>query len=114
MEYVLFSETSRPAVCKTNSRPFPFSVGFRGDCISALESSCIFLEIIRDTKGGLLLKIRNRYDKNGNLIPADYQVEELPEDLYELLSEVYARRLKELEERSASSGKPMHNAAPTP
>lgn len=81
---------------------------------SALESSCIFLEIIRDTKGGLLLKIRNRYDKNGNLIPADYQVEELPEDLYELLSEVYARRLKELEERRASCGNPLHNAAPAP
>ena len=31
MEYVLFSETSRPAVCETNSRPVPFSVGFRGD-----------------------------------------------------------------------------------
>ena len=60
------------------------------------------------------MKIRNRYDKNGNLIPADYQVEELPEDLYELLSEVYARRLKELEKCSASSGKPLHNAAPTP
>ena len=86
----------------------------QGRRASALESSCLFLEIIRDTKGGLLLKIRNRYDKNGNLIPADYQVEELPEDLYELLSEVYARRLKELEARSASSGKPMHNAAPTP
>ena len=60
------------------------------------------------------MKIGNRYDKNGNLIPADYQVEELPEDLYELLSEVYARRLKELEERRASSGKPLHNAAPAP
>ena len=56
----------------------------------------------RWAKGGLLLKIGNRYDKNGNLIPADYQVEELPEDLYELLSEVYARRLKELEECKTS------------
>ena len=79
----------------------------QGRRASALESSCIFLEIIRDTKGGLLLK-------NGNLIPADYQVEELPEDLYELLSEVYARRLKELEERRASCGNPLHNAAPAP
>ncbi len=65
---------------------------FQGRRASVLESSCIFLEIIRNTKGGLLLKIGNRYDKNGNLIPADYQVEELPEDLYELLSEVYALR----------------------
>ena len=87
---------------------------FQGRRVSVLESSCFFLEIIRNTKGGLLLKIGNRYDKNGNLIPADYQVEELPEDLYELLSEVYARRLKELEARSASSGKPLHNAAPAP
>ena len=39
------------------------------------------------------MKVGNRYGKNGNLVPADYQVEELPEDLYELLSEVYARRL---------------------
>lgn len=48
------------------------------------------------------MKIGNRYDKEGNLLPADYQVEELPEDLYELLSEVYARRLKEQEEHKAS------------
>ena len=54
----------------------------------------------------MLLKIGNRYDKNGNLIPADYQVEELPEDLYELLSEVYARRLKEQEECRVSGSNP--------
>lgn len=74
----------------------------QGRRVSVLESSCFFLERITDTKGGLLLKIKNRYDKNGNLLPADYQVEELPEDLYELLSEVYARRLKEQEERRTS------------
>ena len=49
------------------------------------------------------MKVGNRYGKNGNLVPADYQVEELPEDLYELLSEVYARRLKELEECGIST-----------
>ena len=49
------------------------------------------------------MKIGNRYNKNGNLIPADYQVEELPKDLYELLSEVYARRLMELEESGIST-----------
>lgn len=52
------------------------------------------------------MKIGNRYDKNGNLLPADYQVEELPEDLYELLSEVYARRLEEQEKSRASSSNP--------
>lgn len=71
-----------------------------------LESFYFFLERIRNTKGGLLLKIGNRYDKNGNLLPADYQVEELPEDLYELLSEVYARRLEEQEKSRASSSNP--------
>ncbi len=43
------------------------------------------------------MTIKNRYDKNNNLLPPDYQVSELPEDLYELLSEVYARRLQSLE-----------------
>ncbi len=49
------------------------------------------------------MTIRNRYDKNNNLLPADYQLEELPEDLYELLSEVYARRLQELEDHEIST-----------
>ncbi len=49
------------------------------------------------------MTVRNRYDKNNNLLPADFQVEELPEDLYELLSEVYARRLQELEDHEIST-----------
>lgn len=52
------------------------------------------------------MKIRNRFDKNNIPLPADYQVEELPEDLYDLLSEVYARRLQKLENGEIStSGK---------
>ncbi len=49
------------------------------------------------------MKIRNRFDKNNIPLPADYQIEELPEDLYDLLSEVYARRLQELESSEIST-----------
>ena len=49
------------------------------------------------------MKIRNRFDKNNIPLPADYQIEELPEDLYDLLSEVYARRLQKLESREIST-----------
>lgn len=51
------------------------------------------------------MEIRNRFDKNNLPLPADYQVEELPEDLYDLLSEVYARRLQELEGSGISTSK---------
>ncbi len=49
------------------------------------------------------MKIRNRFDKNNIPLPADYQIEELPEDLYDLLSEVYARRLQKLESSEIST-----------
>ncbi len=51
------------------------------------------------------MRIRNRFDKNERPLPADYQIEELPENLYDLLSEVYARRLQELESSEISTSK---------
>lgn len=49
------------------------------------------------------MTVRNRYDKNEQLLPADYQLTELPKDLYELLSEVYTQRLQKLEEQDIST-----------